>query len=112
MTLRNVARYSWLPALALLVTSAAAQDYRGRSPLPSRGAGYRVASRPEGQAASQAAPQRASVPLRVAARTPEMLTRQPDEHPLMPAIRWARDGLERIRQIEDYSAIMVKRERI
>ncbi len=37
---------------------------------------------------------------------------RPNEHPLMPAIRWARQEIENIRRIEDYSAIMVKRERI
>jgi len=37
---------------------------------------------------------------------------QPNEHPLMPAIRWARRELENVRRLEDYSAIMVKRERI
>jgi len=37
---------------------------------------------------------------------------RPNEHPLMPAIRWAKQELENVRRIEDYSAIVVKRERI
>jgi outer membrane lipoprotein-sorting protein len=37
---------------------------------------------------------------------------KPNEHPLMPAIRWARQEIENVRKIQDYSAIMVKRERI
>lgn len=37
---------------------------------------------------------------------------RPNEHPLMPSIRWAKQELENIRRIQDYSAIMVKRERI
>lgn len=36
----------------------------------------------------------------------------PGEHPLMPAIRWAREGLPRLEQIQDYSCTLVKREQI
>lgn len=38
-------------------------------------------------------------------------TSQPNEHPLMPALRWAREGMREIEKFQDYSAIMVKRER-
>ena len=34
------------------------------------------------------------------------------EHPLMPALRWARQGLIDINKIHDYSCTLVKRERI
>jgi len=37
---------------------------------------------------------------------------EPGEHPLMPALRWAMQGVESIRRIEDYSCTLVKRERI
>jgi hypothetical protein len=37
---------------------------------------------------------------------------KPGEHPLMPALRWAKTGVENIRKIQDYSATLVKRERI
>ncbi|MHB1035335.1 MAG: DUF1571 domain-containing protein [Pirellulales bacterium] len=37
---------------------------------------------------------------------------QPGEHPLMPALRWAYTGLEDLRNVKDYSATLVKRERI
>jgi len=44
---------------------------------------------------------------------PVFLTRTaPNEHPLAPAIRWAKDGLKQFSQIHDYSCTMVKRERI
>ena len=43
---------------------------------------------------------------------PEFTTPRPGEHPLMPSIRWARDGLRDIDNLKDYSAVMVKRERI
>ena len=34
------------------------------------------------------------------------------EHPLAPAIRWARQGMDTINKIDDYQCTMVKRERI
>lgn len=37
---------------------------------------------------------------------------QPNEHPLMPALRWADSGHREMEQLSDYSATMVKRERI
>ena len=36
---------------------------------------------------------------------------QPDEHPLMPAIRWAYEGIANMEKISDYSATLCKRER-
>jgi len=55
-------------------------------------------------------------PLGEAAATPTIpvfLKRAtPDEHPLAPAIRWAKDGLKQFSEIHDYSCTMVKRERI
>ena len=39
-------------------------------------------------------------------------TNQPKEHPLMPTLRWAKDGLRDIEKLHDYSATVVKRERI
>jgi outer membrane lipoprotein-sorting protein len=35
-----------------------------------------------------------------------------NEHPLTPALRWARDGMSSMEKIQDYSATVVKRERI
>lgn len=102
---------SWLPALAAsacLVSWALAQDYGAPAqgyPLgqPSR--------RPSSQAQS---------PYRVAEQTVPGVNRpagmesiaQPREHPLMPAIRWAREGYQNVQRIQDYSAVMVKREQI
>ena len=37
---------------------------------------------------------------------------QPNEHPLMPALRWAVQGLPALQNVKDYSATLVKRERI
>jgi hypothetical protein len=36
----------------------------------------------------------------------------PNEHPLAPAIRWAKAGLAELNKIQDYSCNLVKRERI
>jgi hypothetical protein len=36
----------------------------------------------------------------------------PNEHPLMPALRWAKEGLPAIENLKDYSAVFAKRERI
>ena len=67
-------------------------------------------------AASQPAAQQ---PLRVAERGPEMgsaasfmAAANPNEHPLMACLRWAREGSKNIERIQDYSATMIKRERI
>ncbi|MBN2218638.1 MAG: DUF1571 domain-containing protein [Pirellulales bacterium] len=67
--------------------------------------------------ASQARP--AGVPLQLAERTTPVpdpsrisMDRRPGEHPLMPALRWASQGLQQMEQnLQDYSAIVVKRER-
>ena len=48
--------------------------------------------------------------LRIADRVPA--DNQIVEHPLMPTIRWAYTGIQDIEKIQDYSAVMVKRERI
>lgn len=36
----------------------------------------------------------------------------PNEHPLMPALRWAHSGVGAIEKLHDYSATLVKRERV
>ena len=42
----------------------------------------------------------------------EILNRRPNEHPLMPTLRWAQTGLKSIEQLHGYTARVVKRERI
>ena len=53
-----------------------------------------------------------ALPLDAAAIAAQLITTQPGEHPLLPAIRWARQTLEKLDTIQDYSCVMVKRERI
>lgn len=64
----------------------------------------------------QVAPVATQVASRIAAPTsagPIDLTPQPGEHPLMPAVRMAKEGLARIdATIDDYSAMLIKEERI
>jgi hypothetical protein len=43
---------------------------------------------------------------------PQLGPAQANEHPLMPALRWAYDGMGNLEKISDYSATLVKRERI
>jgi len=38
-------------------------------------------------------------------------TDDPSKHPLMPALRWAKEALRRIEQIDSYTATLIKRER-
>ncbi len=57
------------------------------------------------QVASRIAPQATTSPIN--------LDLQPGEHPLMPAMRFAQDGLARVdTTIADYSAMLIKEERI
>ena len=49
---------------------------------------------------------------KAAAAAPELSPAQANEHPLMPVLRWAYSGLGNIEKIHDYSATLVKRERI
>lgn len=82
----NPIRRRWLPALlpcTFLLSSALGQQVAERT----------------------AATRTQAVPARYA-------TAHPGEHPIMPAIRWAKEGKANIEKIQDYSATIVKRERI
>ena len=103
MVLGNLFRGGWLLALllpAFLITPAAAQ---GPIP-PSQPGGVRQfpGARPPYQVAER------TEQTRLAKLGPA----QPNEHPLMPALRWAYDGVGNVEKIEDYSATLVKREQI
>ncbi|MBN1909159.1 MAG: DUF1571 domain-containing protein [Pirellulales bacterium] len=109
--------------LTLLVGTALAQapntspNYSQPSPYPS----YRnvpslaqrpaqpLPTRPAYQLAERATP----TPLPTPKSSPVSSERRPNEHPLMPALRWANQGLiEMDRDLQDYSATLLKRERI
>ena len=84
----------------LIISSAIAQFPAGQSQqYPSNGGpAYRLAERPNAMPISAAAAQ--------------LQPGDPNEHPLMPALRWARQGLVAIERIQDYTATLIKRERI
>lgn len=62
--------------------------------------------------ANQTARDTQSQTVRMADRSVQPENAQTVEHPLMPALRWAYQGMKDLEDIEDYSAVMVKRERI
>ncbi|HEX5442170.1 MAG TPA: DUF1571 domain-containing protein [Pirellulales bacterium] len=66
----------------------------------------------EANAAAEPAPVAPAVPLDGKTIAAQLTATQPGEHPLLPAIRWAKVTLKKLDAIKDYSCIMVKRERI
>jgi hypothetical protein len=114
----------WLLALlafSLLITTAAAQDPAGAGPAmpspegPTAAAppgGNQPALGPGGAAGVTPVPAAAGQPAAADTRLAKFGPAQPDEHPLMPALRWAYDGVGNIEKLQDYSATMVKRERV
>src|SRR5208282_5722573 len=76
----------------------AAAAWQPEQTPPAGGPNYRVADR------SDAATQITG--------SAQMRPGDPNEHPLMPAMRWAREGLQGIEKIQDYTATLIKRERI
>lgn len=115
MTRRNFTGRCWLAAglaSVCLVTLASAQQPPAREPFRPPG----VLVRPRVQNSQR--PSDRGVPLRLAKRPSPpadqhraVFTPQPNEHPLMPALRWARQGLKDMEKIKDYSATMVRRDR-
>ncbi len=65
---------------------------------PAGGPDYRVAERADASAPN--------------VNPAQMRAGDPNEHPLMPALRWAREGLVGIEKIQDYTATLIKKERI
>lgn len=114
MVFGNVFRRGWLPTLLMLVLpvpGVLAQGQVGAGPSTP----YRYGP-PAGPQPNAPRPQPASAtPYRLAQRSPgaqQPGPARPNEHPLTPALRWARDGLKNAEKIQDYSATLVKRERI
>ncbi len=69
----------------------------------------RVAERPQITPASAAVSGLQSLKL---SSHPEFTQRIGNEHPIMPALRWAKAGLPHIEAIDDYSCTLVKQERV
>jgi len=79
-------------------TGAQAQVGQYQQTPPAGGPVYRVAER--------------TGPLSPNAGPPQLRPGDPNEHPLMPALRWAREGYSGIEKIQDYTATLIKCERI
>lgn len=86
-------------------TSALAQQNRNglREPV------FRVAQQ---QSATDTAVAAVGTPATGVLSTRDLVDAAPGEHPLMPAVRWAKRGVEDVRALKDYSCDFVKRERI
>jgi hypothetical protein len=136
MNWSNLAYRGWIAAALLsagLVSDAMAQSYGpyysggayGSNPSPQPAGpqqpawntaqnGYPVQ---QAQALQPPQNQQGQPPVQVADRSTAVppgrpsLAAQPNEHPLMPAIRWAYDALRVMDGVQDYSATLCKRER-
>lgn len=101
MFVQNWARSSRLLALIVsggLVGSMGLANWAsGQAPAPADKGEIRMAER--------------SGPATPAARL-AMTEAAPNEHPLMPALRWAREVLHDMDKVKDYSATVVKQERV
>jgi hypothetical protein len=98
MSLSATLRHTWLPAT--LVCASWIVPFAVRN-----GVGEEPSSRPP-----QMVAERGDVNQRAAPAAPDAAN--PNEHPLMPAIRWAYEGISNVEKISDYSATLAKRERI
>ncbi|MGO8690634.1 MAG: DUF1571 domain-containing protein [Thermoguttaceae bacterium] len=110
-------RMSWCRLPLLLACTVWTLPLLAQTAPGAPGAGPGAAAAPAGGDSQSSVYTR---PVRVAERT-EVLAPpadsglrpgDPHEHPLMPALRWARQGLNQIEKIHDYSATLVKRERL
>lgn len=82
-------------------------------PLPLQQGGGRYSESQSSNRSPRQVYQTAERTVRVAQANPGTSSReQPAEHPLMPTLRWAHDGLSDIEALKDYSAVLVKRERV
>jgi hypothetical protein len=87
-------------SVALISTATAQVPVQYRQVPPAGGPVYRVAERTDVPATNSNA------------GVSQMRPGDPNEHPLMPALRWAREGYPAIEKIQDYTATLIKRERI
>lgn len=104
----------WLPAMlacTLLTSSLAAQAAPPSKPAAPPAAAKQAVPQAPADRPTYRLAERSEV-LAPKAGSAQLHPGDPNEHPLMPALRWAREGLSGIEKIEDYSASLVKRERI
>ncbi|MDZ4779281.1 MAG: DUF1571 domain-containing protein [Planctomycetia bacterium] len=111
MSLRMNFRRWACTALALALAAQAGHSIAQQPREGLREPVYRVAQQ---QAAADTAVAVAAVgsPASRKLSTKDLADAAPGEHPLLPAVRWAKHGLEDVRAKQDYSCDFVKRERI
>lgn len=107
------------PALALAVSLLAGKSAPAQAPVGTVEPVHRVANAAAGQTqqptqvAARITPPGGDVVAAAPAGVPFDLAQRPGEHPLMPALRVAEEGVKHIdANIQDYSAILRKQERI
>ncbi len=93
--------------LMALCNSGRAQQQQPRTGL--REPIFRVAQQP---AAADAAVAAVGRPAPLVLSTKDLVDAGKGEHPLLPSVRWAKQGVEGVKQIKDYSCDFVKQERI
>ncbi len=107
---RRVRSLAFLFALGCLGSfSAHGQNYQSQ-PRYQQQPPYRTAQREA--VAANALGKTSSAKNMIARPSREILKRRPNEHPLMPTLRWAQTSLESLEKLQGYTARVVKRERI
>ena len=99
-----------LVAYLALTSTALAQAPGGQPPVGQQPAGLPYAQQPATGPSYRLADRADAVA--PVLNSAQLHPGDPSEHPLMPALRWAKEGLPGIEKIEDYTATLIKRERI
>jgi outer membrane lipoprotein-sorting protein len=103
-------RQGWLPVLATAAFFSTFAIAQTQDKTSGRNPGGAASSAPQSAPAYKVADRSVPLPNRSGLDTSPA---KPNEHPLVPAIRWARQGQAEIeKNIQDYSATIVKRERL
>ena len=107
----NRSKHGWRAAVAALFgTLLLATQVHGQQPVHP--------AQPQARSAQPAAAPRSPFTTVAERRSPSQYILSPEntggvaEHPLAPALRWAREGVVDIRNIKDYECTFVKRERL
>jgi len=103
---------NWLPAFLLVALTALPAPAAPPAPAPADSSA--AASTTARSASAPVARRQADYTAAHAQHgsAPALAPAQSNEHPLMPALRWAYSGLSNIEKISDYSATVAKRERV
>jgi hypothetical protein len=108
-----------LVALALAQTASAAKpggllhrQNPDNSTPPAASSGQAASGAPATSRPKYEVAERSEAAAKAGSSAPELGPGQPNEHPLVPVLRWAYSGRDNLEKIQDYSATVAKRERI